>query len=221
MKKVMSKLTKKQLLIVGGLLFLALFIGLNKDVFSLLLDHDVDAIHQFLNKNIWYAIMFMFTIMLIQHSFTVIPLLLVITINVTLFGFINGVLLSWITSVISSVIVFYAVRYIFQNMIIGKFNSKLIAKVDANAFAYVFQVRLFPLVPTSLINILAGLSTVRLFPFLLATALGNFLYFFILALIPAGILSSEFDEYVLLLIIFVTVLLYYVYKRAKNKKLAR
>lgn len=218
MKKKKTTLSKKQWILIGGFLFLIFFFSINQDLISILLDGDVDKAKTFLDKNIAYALFFMALVMVIQNSFTVFPLILVITINIALFGFVNGFLWSWFTSVLASIIVFYGVRYIFQSMIIHKFDAKIIEKVDANGFAYVFQARLFPFVPTSLVNILAGLSTIRILPFTIATTFGNFIYFFILALIPAGILSSDLDEYLILSIIFVTIALYYVIKLIKHKR---
>ncbi|MEI4769070.1 VTT domain-containing protein [Psychrobacillus sp. FJAT-51614] len=218
MKTLINILLKKQWIIWSGLLLLILFLLLNKDLISMLLDGDVEGIRSYLNKNMEFALFFLFIVMLIQNSFTVFPLILVITINITLFGFINGFLWSWLTSVVASVIVYYSVRYIFQEFIMEKFNPKLIKKIDENGFTYVFQARIFPFVPTSIINILAGLSTIRLFPYLLATSIGNLLYFFVLALIPAGILSAEWDEYMIWVIIIAAVALYYLIKLARNKK---
>lgn len=218
MRKIKNKLTKKQWLIWIGLLLFVLFFVWNKNLTMLLLDGDVEAVHIFLDKNIGYSLAFMALIMLIQNSFTVFPLILVITINITLFGFINGFLWSWLTSVFASAFVYYCVRYVFQDLIIEKFNTKLLDKIDTNGFAYVFQARIFPFVPTSLVNILAGLSTIRIFPYLLATATGNFLYFFILGLIPAGILSAELDEYIIWAVIVTAVFLYYVFKMVKRKR---
>lgn len=218
MRKIINSLTKKQWLIWSSLLLFILFFVWNKDLIMLLLDGDVEAVRIFLDKNIGYSLVFMALIMLIQNSFTVFPLILVITINITLFGFINGFLWSWLTSVFASTVVYYCVRYIFQDLIIEKFNTKLLEKIDSNGFTYVFQARIFPFVPTSLVNILAGLSTIRIFPYLFATATGNFLYFFILALIPAGILSAELDEYIIWGVIVTAVFLYYVYKIVKRKR---
>lgn len=218
MKVFFKKITWKQWLICIGLLILVLFFIFNKDLITLLLDGDIDEIRHFLTKNLAYAFLFMLFIMVIQNSFTVFPLILVISINISLFGFINGFLWSWITSIVASIIVFYGVRYIFQGIIIKKVNTKLIGKVNANGFSYVFQARIFPFVPTSLVNILAGLSTIRIAPFTIATAFGNFLYFFVLSLIPAGILKADLNEYVIWFMILAAVLLYYLIKFLRNKR---
>lgn len=214
----MSKFTKKQSLIWFGLLFLLLFFVFNQNLITSLINRDVEATRHFLDHHLWYAFLFMFLIMVIQNSFTVFPLILVITINITLFGFMNGFLWSWFSSIIASIAVFYGVRYIFRDMIMEKFNPKLIEKVDANGFAYVFQARIFPFFPTSLVNILAGLSTIRLYPFLFATSIGNFIYFFLLALIPAGIISADLNEYVIWVMILSAVLLYYLFKFFRKKR---
>ncbi|WP_243840703.1 TVP38/TMEM64 family protein [Paenisporosarcina antarctica] len=190
---------------------------MNRQILTYLVNGDVLAIREFLIENLLYAYVFMLVIMIIQNTFTVFPLLLVITINITLFGFINGFLWSWISSLIAATIVFYSVRYLFQERLIEKFKKKLIEKVDANGFSYVFQARIFPLVPTSLVNILAGLSTVRFWPFLLATTIGNFIYFFVLALIPAGLLSDNINENFIWVILVGAILVYYLIKLTVKK----
>ncbi|MER2236874.1 MAG: TVP38/TMEM64 family protein, partial [Psychrobacillus sp.] len=129
MKKKKTTLSKKQWILIGGFLFLIFFFSINQDLISILLDGDVDKAKTFLDKNIAYALFFMALVMVIQNSFTVFPLILVITINIALFGFVNGFLWSWFTSVLASIIVFYGVRYIFQSMIIHKFDAKIIEKV--------------------------------------------------------------------------------------------
>ncbi|MCZ8537587.1 VTT domain-containing protein [Paenisporosarcina quisquiliarum] len=218
MKEAINKITHKNWLVWGGLLLLLIFLVLNRQIITLLVNRDVEAIQDFLDDNLLYAYMFMLVIMILQNSFTVFPLLLVITINITLFGFIDGFLWSWVSSVIAAIFVFYAVRYLFQERLIEKFKPELLEQIEANGFAYVFQARIFPLVPTSLVNILAGLSTVRFWPFILATTIGNFIYFFILALIPAGLVSEKVNETLIWVILVSVILLYYLFKLVRKKR---
>ena len=218
MKEAINKITHKNWLVWGGLLLLLIFLVLNRQIITLLVNRDVEAIQDFLDDNLLYAYMFMLVIMILQNSFTVFPLLLVITINITLFGFIDGFLWSWISSVIAAIFVFYAVRYLFQERLIEKFKPELLEQIESNGFAYVFQARIFPLVPTSLVNILAGLSTVRFRPFILATTIGNFIYFFILALIPAGLVSEKVNETLIWVILVSAILAYYLFKLVRKKR---
>lgn len=220
MKEAINKITHKNWLVWGGLLLLLIFLVLNRQIITLLVNRDVEAIQDFLDDNLLYAYMFMLVIMILQNSFTVFPLLLVITINITLFGFIDGFLWSWISSVIAAIFVFYAVRYLFQERLIEKFKPELLEQIESNGFAYVFQARIFPLVPTSLVNILAGLSTVRFRPFIFATTIGNFIYFFILALIPAGLVSEKVNETLIWVILVSAILAYYLFKLVRKKRKA-
>lgn len=218
MKKSINKFLHKNWLIWCGLLLLLIFLLLNRQIITLLVEQDVVAIEDFLDNNLLYAYLFLLTIMIIQNSFTIFPLVLVITINISLFGFINGFLWSWFSSVIAGVIVFYGVRYLFQEKLLVRFKPELLEKIDANGFSYVFQARIFPLIPTSLVNIMAGLSTIRFWPFLLATTIGNFIYFFVLSLIPAGILSDQFNETVIWSVLIGAILLYYLFKFIRKRR---
>ena len=218
MKEALNKFTNKNWLILGGFLLLLVFLIMNRQIITLLVNQDIEATQDFLDDNMLHAVVFMLVIMILQNSFTVFPLLLVISINITLFGFINGFLWSWISSVIAAIAVFYSVRYLFQERLIEKFKPELLKKIDANGFSYVFQARVFPLVPTSLVNILGGLSTVRIWPFILATTIGNFLFFFALALIPAGLLSEELDETLIWVVLIGAILAYYLFKLVRKKR---
>jgi uncharacterized membrane protein YdjX (TVP38/TMEM64 family) len=205
-----------------SLLFLAivscsLFFLLNRDIFLSLMKGDLEEIQPLLSENLVFVCLLTLVIMIIQNSFTVIPLILVITVNITLFGFLVGFLWSWITSVIAAIVVFLFVRNIFQDHLIKKIKQDHILKIEENGFSYVFQGRVFPFIPTSFINLLAGLSSIRLKHFILGTLLGNFLYFFILSLIPAGLMSLNISNYVIGLIILIIFSIYYGYKYTNRR----
>lgn len=214
-KKIERSRLRKALIVAGVLVaILALLCFLHDSpLFNAVLDGNIQKVRSLLKGNMLYAYLFMLLIMIIQNSFTVIPLILVITINLTLFGFWQGFLWSWFTSVVAAYIICVSVRYIFKNRVIKRFNPAHIEKMEKNGFKYVFQARVFPFVPTSLINILAGLSTIRYKSFLLATAIGNFVYFFVLALIPAGLLSADINLYALAILVMFAFGIYYVIKR--------
>ena len=218
MKETLNKFTNKNWLVWSGMLLLLIFLIMNRQIITLLFNRDIVATQEFLDDNMLYAVLFMLVIMTLQNSFTVFPLILVISINITLFGFINGFLWSWISSIIAAIVVFYGVRNLFQERLIEKFKPGLLKKIDANGFSYVLQARIFPLVPTSLVNILGGLSTVRFWPFILATTIGNFIYFFALSLIPAGLLSEQINETLIWVVLIGAILAYYLFKLVWKKR---
>ncbi|CAH0159911.1 TVP38/TMEM64 family inner membrane protein YdjZ [Peribacillus simplex] len=208
----------KKVLTIIGLLVIAIFIYSNAELFTLVWKSDLDSVIGILKENLLLTFIVTFVLMFVQNSFTIIPLILLLTINVTIFGFIYGYLWSWFTSVVASGFIFYAVRNWFQELLLKKIGEKWQETVVEHGFMYVFTGRIFPLIPTSLINLAAGVSTVTFKDFLLGTALGNLIYFFFLSLIPYGLLSVEMNQYTLVALALLTLLFFIIYKRAKKKK---
>lgn len=208
----------KKVLTIIGLLVIAIFIYSNAELFTLVWKSDLDSVIGILKENLLLTFIVTFVLMFVQNSFTIIPLILLLTINVTIFGFIYGYLWSWFTSVVTSGFIFYAARNWFQELLLKKIGEKWQESVVEHGFMYVFTGRIFPLIPTSLINLAAGVSTVTFKDFLLATALGNLIYFFFLSLIPYGLLSVEMNQYTLAALALLFLLFFMAYKRAKKKK---
>jgi len=208
----------RKVLTIIGLLVIAIFIYSNAELFTLVWKSDLDSVIGILKENLWLTFIVTFVLMFVQNSFTIIPLILLLTINVTIFGFIYGYLWSWFTSVVASGFIFFAVRNWFQELLLKKIGEKWKETVVEHGFMYVFTGRIFPLIPTSLINLAAGASTVTFKDFLLATALGNLIYFFFLSLIPYGLLSVEMNQYTLAALALLFLLFFIIYKRAKKKK---
>lgn len=193
-----------------------MYIMVHTELFYFIRTGDFQAVPSFFKENLLYTLSILLLAMIIQNAFTIIPLLALITINVALFGFFNGFLWSWFTSVIAAIIIFIGVRYCFQDWVLKKMNPALVAKIEQAGFIYVIQGRIFPFVPTSLVNIVAGLSSIRFTHFLLGTIIGNFVYFFVLSLIPFGVLSVNLNKYVLGGIVLLVLLVFYVYRKKKH-----
>jgi uncharacterized membrane protein YdjX (TVP38/TMEM64 family) len=179
----------------------------------------MESIKAILNENILFTLGITLLFMIIQNIFTLIPLILLITINVTFFGFFYGYLWSWFTSIIGSIIVFLIVRYWFQAFLLPKINKQMNEKIEENGFVVVFISRIFPFIPTSFVNIAAGVSSIRFKQFILATLLGNMIYIFALSLIPLGFLSLNFEQFIFVIIAMICVLIIFHHKVSKNKNL--
>jgi uncharacterized membrane protein YdjX (TVP38/TMEM64 family) len=179
---------------------------------------DLDTI---VDKNVWFILTITLLMMIIQNTFTVIPLILVITVNYLLFGFMKGFLWSWLTSIIGSAIIFFGTRYLFQGWVKRKIDLSLRSKIEKNGFKFVFQARIIPFIPTSFINILSGVSSIKFSSFIIATCVGNFLYFFFMILIPAGLINIQINDYVLeasILLIFLLIFIFILKGRRKKRQ---
>jgi uncharacterized membrane protein YdjX (TVP38/TMEM64 family) len=186
---------------------------------SLIMNWDPEQVLALANDNIPLLLLITFLLMLVQNMLSFFPLLLLFTINISLFGLFYGYLWSFFSSVVGNVVAFLIVRNGLQGFLIKKINQNLINKIENNGFYFVFMMRIFPLLPTSIINVAVGMSTVKLKGFLYGTIFGNMIYLFVLALIPMGLMSEDSDIY-LYVIIGVLLLIGLVMwrKHAKKKK---
>lgn len=97
-----------------------------------------------------------------------------------------------------------------------KAHGEALRKIENKGGQYVFYARVLPFFPTSILNILAAVTTISLKGFVAGTAAGNFLYFFVLSLIPFGFLSTDINPILIVLIILaVTVVVYFIQKQKK------
>ena len=92
-----------------------------------------------------------------------------------LFGVLAGTLYVNVGATIGATLAFMGSRYLFRDAILKRFDEKLklfqqgLAK---NAFHYLLMLRLIPLFPFFLINLLSGITPIRLSTYIGATALG-------------------------------------------------
>lgn len=173
------------------------------------------------HHNTTLVLMIMLVIMTLQNLFTFIPLILVITINIALFGFWKGYFYSCFCSVIGSTAIFLSIRYLFPNLFSSTKLKKYEQKVEKNGFLFVLSGRILPFLPTNLINIVSGLSSMKLSHFISATTIGNMIYGFVLASASFSMLTiSNHNQLLFLLIIgiLLIILLIHFFKKRKMPK---
>lgn len=181
-------------------------------------DLNPETIQTLAHNNILLILLIMLVIMVMQNLFTFIPLVLVIATNITLFGFWHGYLYGCFCSVIGSTLIFLSIRYLFQDAFSNSKTKKYQEKIEKNGFLFVLSGRVLPFMPTNLINIASGLSSIKTSHFVIATTVGNMIYGLVLASASFSIiLATTHNRLYLLLIVLVSliaVLLYRIMKRS-------
>ena len=184
-------------------------------------DLSPETILRISHHNMILVLIIMLVIMSLQNLFTFIPLILVITINIALFGFWKGYLYSCFCSVIGSTAIFLSIRYLFPNLFSSTKLQKYEQKVEKNGFLFVLSGRILPFLPTNLINIVSGLSSMKLSHFIFATTIGNMVYGLVLASASFSVLSiSNHNQFLLLLIIGI-LLIIFVIRFIKKRKIPK
>ncbi len=92
-----------------------------------------------------------------------------------LFGSFVGTLYVNIAATAGATLAFLAARYLLRDWVERKFGDRLGPIQEGfakNAFSYLITLRLVPLFPFFLVNLVSGLTRIRLGTYVLATALG-------------------------------------------------
>ncbi|RXZ81737.1 DedA family protein [Paenibacillaceae bacterium] len=180
---------KKKAIVLIVVCVIAAVLLFHSDLLSFIPYWDPQQLVALANDNIMLLLLVTLLLMVVQNLFTVLPLLLLVSINVSIFGFLYGYLWSWLTSVIGAVIAFLIIRSGVQRFFLRFLNQKLLDRFERSGFYYVLIGRLFPLIPTSMVNIAAGISSIPIKAFTYGTLIGNMFYLLVLSLIPMGLMS--------------------------------
>jgi uncharacterized membrane protein YdjX (TVP38/TMEM64 family) len=181
-----NKIITRALILFGALFTIFIvFQILGVDIENISDEHIKELAHD----NIYLLLIILFGIMFLQNLLNFFPIVLVISLNVSLLGLWGGYLFSLFCSVVASTIIFLVIRYMFIDMKAAPKYEKYTKKIEKNGFLYVLIARLIPIMPTNVINIASGLSSIKLRHYTLATILGHAIYSFIIAAASFNIFS--------------------------------
>lgn len=122
------------------------------------------------------------------------PLFVFVLANGIAYGLFKGFLYSWIGASLGSLSVFLIIRQLGNKKIFMKIrNNRQVKRVTGwvgrRGFGPLFILLCFPFAPSSIINIVAGLSKVNIYQFVLAVLLGKSVMIFSIAYIGSSILE--------------------------------
>lgn len=116
-------------------------------------------------------------LMVLQTLFTPLPLFLLAGANGFIFGLWYGILITLTGSILGASIAFYLARGFGRGIVYRCLKQTYMAKVDKMSCSegpwMVFMARLIPVIPSSIISYVAGLSKMAFRGFFIATAVGK------------------------------------------------
>ena len=106
------------------------------------------------------------------------PLGLFITVLCVNYGYVIGFLISWIFTIIGCMISYYLFQTIFKGIVDRKlrkyeFANKLLTMIDKMSFSNLVLLISLPITPAFLVNIVAGVSNMKVNKFLPALMIGK------------------------------------------------
>ena len=153
------------------------------------------------------------------------PLFVFVMANSIAYGILNGFLYSWLGSSAGSIFVFLLIRKYGNKKILLKIKQNkqvqhITSWVERHGFGPMFILLCFPFSPSSIINIVAGLSNVSKQQFVLAVLLGKSVMIFSIAYIGSSILEFAKNP-VKTIVVTACILVFWTFGKFLEKKLLK
>ncbi|MCR9910942.1 TVP38/TMEM64 family protein [Vibrio campbellii] len=165
--------------LILGLILVAtiLFLGVNFGQYLTLENAKAqqEALNSFIDQNFISAAATYFFAYIAITAFSIPGAAVVTLLGAALFGFWTSLLLVSFASTIGATIAFLSSRYLLREWVQSKFGSKLSAinqGVEKDGAFYLFSLRLIPVFPFFLINLLMGLTPMTITRFYLTSQIG-------------------------------------------------
>src|SRR5690625_2909425 len=162
---------------------------------------------------------------LVEAFLPFLPLFVFVLANSAAYGLFKGFLYSWIGSAAGSIAVFLLIRKfgnkkLMRNIKQNKQVMHVTSWVERHGFGPLFILLCFPFSPSSVINIVAGLSKVSKQQFILAVLLGKSVMIFSIAYIGTSILKFA-KHPVKTIVITVFIIIFCIFGKLLEKRILK
>ena len=138
---------------------------------------DFEGLRQFILAYGGWAPVVSIALMIIQSLIPIVPGLVITITNAWIFGWQYGAFYSWVGALLGATLDFGVARWYGRLVIERIINSKYLDAIDTflkkHGLFAVFITRLTPIMPFKLVSYGAGLTTMSLWRFMVATAIGQ------------------------------------------------
>lgn len=131
---------------------------------------------------------------MLEAFLPLLPLVAFVLANSVVYGLFKGFLYSWFGAVVGAIIVFLVIRRLgdkkfFRYITKHRQVQRVMTWVEEHGFGPLFILMCFPFSPSSIINVVSGLSKVSRQQFILAVLLGKSVMIFTIAYVGSSIAS--------------------------------
>mgnify|MGYP000873541916 CR=1 FL=1 len=146
-------------------------------VFDMFASGDFAVVRDFISKYGTYAMIVSACLMIFQSIIAPLPAFLITFANANLFGWWQGAILSWSSAMAGSALCFYIARILGRD-ITEKLTSKAgLGQIDEFFEKYgkhsIIIARLLPFISFDIVSYAAGLTSMKFWPFFIATGIGQ------------------------------------------------
>lgn len=173
------KTHKKKFALLGAIILLNIFLWFYFDIGSLLSFETIKNNRCFLldsvQEHYWFSVATYIGIYTVDAALFLPATAIMIILGGFLFGVMPTILYGVIGATLGATLAFLTTRYLFGKAMQARYHVKLHdfnQKIERNCIQYLLFVRIVPIFPFFLINVLAGLTLIPLTTFMWTTAVG-------------------------------------------------
>ncbi len=225
----MKKSNIGKILIVGILViavlayfFIPVFNSKVNGIFMLFSSMSIESIIEYIKSFGIYAVLISFLLMVFQSVAAPLPAFLITFANAAVFGWWQGAILSWVSSMVGAALCFYIARILGRD-VVEKLTSKYaMASVDGFFDKYgkhtILICRLLPFVSFDFVSYAAGLTSMGFLSFVIATGVGQLPATLVYSYVGGMLTGGAQKVVTALLILFAVTVFIYMFKQMYNEK---
>jgi uncharacterized membrane protein YdjX (TVP38/TMEM64 family) len=163
------------LIFLIGILTVVYSTGLYKELSLENIQDNLDLIRRFYYESPVLMVSYFFTVYVLITTLSIPGAIVLTLLSGAIFGVLPGTLLVSLASCLGATLAFLMSRYLFRESMTMKFNyrfQKMNRAFTEKGNFYLFTLRLIPVSPFVVVNILMGLTTIRLRTYIWITFLG-------------------------------------------------
>ncbi|WP_263831735.1 TVP38/TMEM64 family protein [Sulfurospirillum oryzae] len=218
----MLKPSKIVILLLSGIALTLIFVCPQSrsyffELIALFQSLDIEKIKEYILSFGMLAPLISFLLMVFQAILAPLPAFLITFANAALFGWLWGAALSWVSAMVGALLCFYIAKFLGRD-VVEKLTSKIaLESVDAffekHGTYAILIARLLPFISFDVVSYAAGLTSMTLRSFLIATGVGQLpatlVYSYVGEMLSGGAATIVYG----LMTLFALTLLVYLIKR--------
>jgi len=182
----------------------------------------IEAITEYIRSFGIYAVLISFLLMIFQSVAAPLPAFLITFANAAIFGWWQGALLSWFSSMAGAALCFYIGRILGRDMVEKLTSKYAMASVEGFFGKYgkhtILICRLLPFVSFDFISYSAGLTPMGFVAFMIATGIGQLPATIVYSYVGGMLTGGAQMVVTALLILFAITILIFIFKQMYNDR---
>lgn len=191
-----------------------------KQIVAMFATGDFEVIGDFIARYGIYAALISILLMIMQAIVAPLPAFLITFANANLFGWVLGAILSWSGAMLGAILCFWIARILGRDVVERLTSKAGLAQIDGFFDKYgshsVLIARLLPFISFDIVSYAAGLTSMRFWPFVIATGIGQLpatiVYSYVGGMLTGGAKLMVTALLILFALSVLVVLLHQVYK---------